>query len=288
MFLTVRELLVFAAWSTVLARCFNFGHTIHRLLYLCGTDRASRNTAKTSETGSAIECAGSKEGIPYFTGRSHPPDVSRGLSNRHEPAIRSPTEDILAVQQTPKGCILHSPRQRSKNRIPSVIIKKFCNNERRFLERELQGYAALRYLQGHGIPQVIGHYRCAECDDPDIDDTSPYLLVLMYIALFPLSQLPDPERDETFLDKRTIDALHEIVDQILDAGVLHNDMQNSENMLVDMHQPDKVLVSIVDFGQATVVEAVEEVQRQHQRTYLDSAWEAYLDRCWDVWPDAEG
>ncbi|KAF8521639.1 hypothetical protein BDD12DRAFT_924626 [Trichophaea hybrida] len=189
---------------------------------------------------------------------------------------------------TPKGCILRSPRHRSKNRIPSVIIKKFCNNERRFLERELQAYAALRYLQGRGIPQVIGHYRCAECDDPDIHDTSPYFLVLMYIALLPLSQLPDPELDETFLNKRTIDALHEILDQILDAGVLHNDLQNSENLLVDMHQPDKVLVSIVDLGQATVVEAVKEVQRQRQRTYLDSAWEANLDRCWDVMPDAEG
>ncbi|KAF8543089.1 hypothetical protein BDD12DRAFT_821949 [Trichophaea hybrida] len=218
------------------------------------------------------------------TAEDNPEDIDLHISNT--PILpKLALENLTRLQ---KGVYYAARATAPKTESLSVIIKKFCNNERHFLERELQAYAALRHLQGRGIPQVIGLYRSAECDDPDIDDTSPYLLVLTYIALFPLSQLPDPELDETFLDKCTIDALHGILDQILDAGVLHNDLQNSENLLVDMHQPDRVLVSIVDFGQATVVEAVEEVQRERQRAYLDSAWEAYLDRCWNVRPDTEG
>ncbi|KAA8912583.1 hypothetical protein FN846DRAFT_887146 [Sphaerosporella brunnea] len=116
----------------------------------------------------------------------------------------------------------------------AFYIKSYLPSQQRNLEGELPAYAALRHLQGRGIPEVMGFY---ERDD------SGFLLLQKPVSAA-LQSLATVVPCFPPTEWAALDALEKLLASIHAGGVVHGGLHNPENVLIS---PSGREVAIVGF-----------------------------------------
>ncbi|KAF8534718.1 hypothetical protein BDD12DRAFT_895278 [Trichophaea hybrida] len=183
------------------------------------------------------------------------------------------------------------------------IAKRYRSKDRCYLERELRAYSALRDLQGNGIPRCVGIYRppfhseALEESDGDasasgtntaihrdhISEASDFYLVTEYIPLPTLASLNGCPRPQSQL----LEYLHELLDRIHVHGVVHDDLSNPANILIDPAD-GSAGVAIIDFGLSNPRNRVPCRRVRQDHIHLQRAWDncfSEIDNLADVGND---